>query len=184
MKTVPSFFRLHTLFFTLLLLCIAEAASAQLSGSVGFGVEATNNVQTLDTIAPDQLLMPAFELNYDWRVSGVSKISFTGAYTPSFYQVNPGLSFNQTTLGATGLFYLTNQDAIAAESNSKESDDEINPRRGSHFMRSQYETMNPTMNSLWNGFPQPVEIPLKSYAKITDVSSANDSLVDLAVSAL
>lgn len=52
-----------------------SSSPTMLSGSISLGGQATNNVQSLDTIAPDQILLPAFQLNYDVHLSGVSTIS-------------------------------------------------------------------------------------------------------------
>jgi len=173
-----------TLLIFIFLLCLSNIASAQLSGSIGIGEEATNNVQSLDTTAPDHLLMPAFQLNYDWGLSGVSKLSFSGGYAPSFYAVNPGLSFNETIIGTTGLFYLSNQDAIAAEADAKVVGGEINSRHSSHFTEGGYDPMNQLMNPFWVGRPLPIEFRPNNQTKTDDPTSASDSIVDLAVSAL
>ena len=43
-----------------------------------------------------------YGFDYDVHPSGVSKLSLNASYTPSFYSVNPALSYNLTTIGATG----------------------------------------------------------------------------------
>src|SRR5665213_1380835 len=116
------------------MLAIALPARAQWSGLVSLGGQATNNVQQLDTLAPDRMLMPAFELNYDLHPSAVSTITLTGAYSPEFYALNPGLSFNETMIGVTGLFYLTNQDAITKEARSQSGVEPLNLPHNPHFM--------------------------------------------------
>jgi hypothetical protein len=183
MKIVPLFFRIHVLLVVFLILCVAEIASAQLTGSVSMGVQATNNVQQLDTIAPDQILMPAFQLNYDMHLSGVSTISLTSSYTPSFYNLNPGLSFQETSLGATGVFYLSHQDAIAAEALENGSEDEPKHTHSSHFLNMERNEME-----LMRSYPLPNPIPASIASPTMHTSShqqsKNDSLVDLAVSAL
>ena len=119
------------------------SARAQLTGSVAVGGQATNNVQSLDTIAPDQILMPAFQLNYDVHPSGVSTISLTASYSPNFYALNPGLSFNETSIGATGVFYLSNQDAISAEVLQNGLEGGAKPSHASHLFRMGYQEMDP-----------------------------------------
>ncbi len=155
---------------------IVADARAQFSGSVSLGGQRTNNVQSLDTIAPDQLLLPAFELNYDVHPSNVSTISLTGSYTPSFYAVNPGLSFQETSIGATGVFYLSNQDAISAEAIEKGSEDEFKLPRSSHLLGMEQDALDP-LRIFQPASPVP---PRSAYNQ----QSKNDSLVDLAVSAL
>ncbi len=183
MKIAPLFFRIQVLLVVFLILCVAEIASAQLTGSVSMGVQATNNVQQLDTIAPDQILMPAFQLNYDVHPSGVSTISLTGSYTPSFYNLNPGLSFQETSIGATGLFYLSHQDAITAEALENGSEDEPKHTHSSHLLNMERNEME-----LMRSYPSPNPIPASIASPTMHASShrqsKNDSLVDLAVSAL
>ena len=87
---------------------------AQLSGSLGITGESTNNVQSLDTTSPDQILLPALTLSYDLPMSGSSKLTANASVGPSYYNVNPAFSYNATLIGVTGQFYLSNTDAIAA----------------------------------------------------------------------
>ena len=150
-----------------------EKSRAQFSGSAALGTQLTNNVQRLDTVAPDQVLLPAFELNYDVHPSQVSTISLSGSYTPSFYNINPALSFQETSIGATGTFYLTHQDAIAAESEETSSTASIKPAHSSHFRN--WEPEPSSMN-------EPTTVPLPS--KGIHIISINDSLVTLADSLL
>ncbi|HEY3876813.1 MAG TPA: hypothetical protein VGM92_15185, partial [Candidatus Kapabacteria bacterium] len=152
---------------------IERTAIAQLSGSLSIGGQTTNNVQSLDTIAPDQMLMPAIDLNYDVHPSGVTTISLTGSYTPSFYNRNPALSFQETSLGATGLFYLSNQQDISAEAMEEGMESSLKPSRSSRLMRME-------QNELWGtDFVMPSPVPLH-----VEMETKNDSLVDLAVSTL
>lgn len=157
----------------MLALAIALPARAQWSGLVSLGGQVTNNVQDLDTTAPDRMLLPAFELGYDLHASAVSTITFMGDYSPEFYILNPGLSYNETMFGVTGVFYLTNQDAIAREATSLGTEKELGVPRSSHFV--QFEKNESA------SFPpfQPRSIPPPE-----DTLSKNDSLVDIAVSAL
>ncbi|HET6400512.1 MAG TPA: hypothetical protein VFH95_03855 [Candidatus Kapabacteria bacterium] len=156
-----------------LLVTMALPARAQWSGLVSLGGQATNNVQELDTIAPDRMLMPAFELDYDLHPSAVSTITLTGAYSPEFYSVNPGLSFNETMFGATGVFYLTNQEAITREAKSQSGEEQLNLPHNSHFMEYENNEIDPF---------HPIR-PISSIPSQHPLTS-NDSLVDLAVSAL
>ena len=153
------------------------SARAQLTGSISLGGQATNNVQSLDTIAPDQILMPAFQLNYDVHPSGVSTISLTGSYAPNFYALNPGLSFNETSIGATGIFYLSNQDAITAEALENGSEGAVKPAHASHLFNMEREEMYPL-----RFFSSPNPVP--AHSSTSSQVSKNDSLVDLAVTAL
>ncbi len=166
---------------SLLLLCLAGTAAAQFSGSIGIGGESTNNVQSLDTSAPDQLLLPAFELNYDWHLSGISKLTLTGAYTPNFYSVNPAFSFNETTIGATGIFYLTNQNSIAQEAQAKSNDISTLPHTNSHFSQFSRGELPPLVTLPFTFSSQSIE---HSRQQNDDAQSKNDSLVNIAVSAL
>ena len=147
-------------------------ARAQWSGQISLGGQTTNNVQDLDTLAPDRILMPAFELDYDLHPSAVSTITLTGAYSPEFYSVNPGLSYHETMFGATGVFYLTNQGAITREAKSQNAEDPLTLPDDSHFMEFQENEIGPhpsfSASALSNA----------------DTLSNNDSLVELAVSAL
>jgi len=152
----------------LLALCVAPAAQAQWYGSLSLGAQATNNVQSLDTIAPDRILMPAFELNYDAHPSPVSTITLTAGYAPNFYAINPGLSFNATTVGATGLFYLTHQDAIAAAANTDDPE-ALHVPKSAKFQE-------------WE--PGLLPVPKVHTEKKMELVTRSDSLVDLAVSAL
>jgi hypothetical protein len=171
----------------LMVMCLVAGfpflAHAQLTGSVGIGAQATNNVQSLDTIAPDQILMPAFQLNYDVHASGVSTISLTGSWTPSYYNLNPGLSFNETSIGATGVFYISNQDAISAEALQNEAEGGTKPSHSSHLMR-----MEANERSLFARSDQPIFFlspdPILPSSGSSAQQSRNDSLVDLAVTAL
>src|SRR5665213_4393210 len=151
------------------MLAIALPARAQWSGLVSLGGQATNNVQELDTLAPDRMLMPAFELDYDLHPSAVSTITLTGDFSPEFYALNPGLSFNETMFGATGLFYLTNQDAIAREGKSQGSDEQLNSPRNSHFMDFEPNEAGPI---------RPIR-PISPIPSL-DILTSTDSLVDLA----
>lgn len=162
---------------TMLVVLVTNSARAQLTGSVSLGAQATNNVQQLNTVAPDQILMPAIQLNYDVHPSGVTTISLIGSYTPNFYNLNPGLSFQETSIGATGLFYLSNQDAISAE--SLENEDESKPSHSSHLQRMENSYMKQFGSPMFSTFPI-------SPPKHTSSSqqSKSDSLVDLSVSAL
>ncbi len=155
-----------------ILICSAciPIARAQWSGSLSFGAEATNNVQELDTIAPDHTLMPAFELNYDVHPSEVSTVTLTGSISPEYYALNPALSYNETMFGATGVFYLTHQAAITSTTALDASDDELMPFPSSEFLESSVTC---------TAYSAPVQTVLDD-----DSSSKNDSLVDLAVSAL
>ena len=182
MKIVPSIFRIHFI-VVLLMLCTTEIASAQLTGTVSLGVQTTNNVQQLDTIAPDQILMPAFQLNYDVHPSAVSTISLTGSYTPNFYNLNPGLSFQETSIGATGVFYLSHQDAITTEALENGSEDEPKHTHSSHLFNRERNEMQ---RSGFYRSPDPIPAPVAPPPMHTSSNrqSKNDSLVDLAVSAL
>jgi hypothetical protein len=171
---------LGAMFFALWFPC---SVRAQLTGSVSIGAQATNNVQTLDTIAPDQILMPAFQLNYDVHLSGVSTISLTGSYSPSFYNFNPGLSFQETSIGATGLFYLSHQDAITAEALENGSEDEPKHTRSSHLLTMERNEME-LLRSDQSQNPIPMQIASSAIHTSSNKQSKNDSLVDLAVSAL
>jgi hypothetical protein len=141
----------------------AASAHAQLSGSIGISGESTNNVQSLDTTSPDQILLPAVTLSYDLPVSGSSKVTFSGSAGPSYYSVNPALSYNATILGATGEFYLSNTEAIAASAHDSKMEqfEQFLPRR-SNDMQSMPSYYSPLLKKLVN----------------------NDSLVDVASSAL
>jgi hypothetical protein len=138
---------------------------AQFSGSVTLGGETTNNIQSLDTTAPERIFMPAISLGYDIHPSGVSKITLSADYTPNFYSVNPALSYNYTSIGATALFYLTNQNDISALSDY--SSKLISLPNASHFTRLEE--------------PSRFISPQVSTSTVQD---QNDSLVELAVSAL
>ncbi len=162
---------------------LGGTAHAQLTGSVSLGGQTTNNVQSLDTIAPDQILMPAFQLNYDVHPSGVSTISLTGSWTPNYYNLNPGLSFNETSIGATGVFYLTNQDAITAEAIENASESEAKPSRTSHLQRMERaELRSWALRDPIGYIPLPQPNPARDTK--SDVESRNDSLVDAATTAL
>ncbi len=119
--------------------------------------QTTNNVQNLDTLSPDKMLMPAIELDYDAHPSAVSTITLTGDYSPEYYFVNPGLSYNELMLGATGVFYLTQQDAITRDVNAE---------------RAEEEALNLPGNASRSGNSSEAATP------------RDDSLVDIAVSAL
>ncbi len=153
-----------------------------LSGSISLGGQATNNVQSLDTIAPDQILLPAFQLNYDVHLSGVSTISLTGSYSPNFYNLNPGLSFNETSIGATGVFYLSNQEAITSEE-QENSDAEPKIAHPSHLMR-----MERAIQAAERMAESVGPFSTREFAPVHPASpsaqSKNDSLVDVAVTAL
>jgi hypothetical protein len=160
-------------------LLVTNPGRAQLTGSVSIGGQLTNNVQQLDTIAPDQILMPAFQLNYDIHPSGVTTISLIGSYTPSFYNLNSGLSFNEISIGTTGLFYLTNQDAISAEALENGDEAESKPFHSSHLQRMENSYMKQFRSS------QPTAPPASPPMHASSSQqSKSDSMVDLAVSAL
>lgn len=168
------------------LLFAVTDAQAQFSGSIGIGGQTTNNVQSLDTTAPDQILLPTINLNYDWLPSAVSKITFSGSYDPNFYSVNPALSFNATTLGATGLFYLTNQDAIAKESMREKTSSSPSQRHSTHFERIPEAGdvgLSPFKPRGLFFSPEP---PPNVQTRMAEAAmdERNDSLVDLASSAL
>jgi hypothetical protein len=159
---------------------LPNSTRAQLTGSVSIGGQLTNNVQQLDTIAPDQILMPAFQLNYDVHPSGVTAVSLIGSYTPNFYNLNPGLSFQEISIGATGLFYLSNQDAIAAESLEKGDEGESKPLHSSHLQRMENSYIKQFSSS-------PPTASLSSSPPIhawSSQQSKSDSMVDMAVSVL
>ena len=144
------------------------SARGQLSGTLSFGAQATNNVQDLDTIAPDHILLPAFELDYDMHPSGVSTITLTGSLSPEYYALNTGLSYNETSFGAIGVFYLSNQSAIAAEQASETSELNLLPISSANFEKG----------FMLRGVNTTYEHPRR------DEESRDDSLVDLAESAL
>ena len=127
--------------------------------------------------------MPAFQLNYDVHPSGVTTISLTGSYTPSFYNLNPGLSFQETSIGATGLFYLSNQDAISAEAMENGYESESKSGHSSHFQRMENSYMKQ-----YGSFEQPNMIPAPPASPpvhtLSTPQSKSDSLVEVAVSAL
>lgn len=102
----------------LLLAAGGSTARAQFSGSISTGMESSSNIQSLDTSSPDRIFLPALQLNYDWRAAATSRISFGVGLAPNLYSITPALSYTATTLSATGLFYLSNGDAIRAESQS------------------------------------------------------------------
>ena len=104
----------RSLLILFVLLAGSETAMAQFAGSVGLGLGSTNNVQNLDTIAPDRMVLPAFEAAYTlWPGSG-SKVQLAFVYSPNEYLINSPLSFTATTLSATTTLYLSNGDAIDA----------------------------------------------------------------------
>jgi len=156
---------------------LPHTAQSQLSGSVSIGGQATNNVQSLDTTAPDQILMPAFELNYDVHPSGASTVTLTASYAPNFYALNPGLSFNETSIGATGMFYLTNQDAISAEALQRSLEGDVKSSHSSHLLGMGHDDLELRM------FEHPAD-PIPTVPLALDAQTKNDSLVDLAVTAL
>ncbi len=156
------------------------SACAQLTGSVSMGLQTTNNVQSLDTIAPDRILLPAFQLNYDVHPSGVSSVGLSCSIAPNYYHVNPGLSFNETTIGATGMFFLSNQDAISAEALEKGSNNEFKTSHSSHFRGIMNDNRLLEFPRPANPNPIPVPVP----APALQQQSKNDSLVDAAVAAL
>ena len=174
----------------LVLLFVSSEVRAQFSGTIGIGGQATNNVQSLDTTAPDNILLPAFELNYDWHLNGASKLGFTGSYSPNLYSVNTPFSFNLTTIGATGTFYLTNLDAIEAE--YKEGGSESQPSyKSTHFNA----LPNSGGSDMFSGFasigtaparevmPTFFSPPSRPEARAAS-NDVNDSLVEIAVGAL
>lgn len=150
--------------FLLLLAATAEPCAAQFSGAIGLGGQATNNVQSLDTTAPDQILLPAIDLSYDLLPSASSRITLSASYSPNFYAVNPALSYNATTFGATGLFYLSNVDAITKEAQTNGEQLLQMPSRLSRFSR----------------LPEPDNFAQPVHTAEVDA----DSLVDVASSAL
>ncbi len=158
----------------LALMLISLSVKAQLSGSVGVGGQTTNNVQTLDTIEPDRILMPAVELNYNVQTSGVSTVTLTGSYAPSFYSQNPTLSFHETSIGATGLFYLINQDDITAEKEENNIETRSKSQHSSRFLSM------PMTDPSFEFSKAYAHSPLAR----TEIETKNDSLVDLAVSEL
>ncbi|MDP4199962.1 MAG: hypothetical protein Q8922_08270 [Bacteroidota bacterium] len=173
------------LILLLLIITGSSAARAQFSGSVGLGGEATNNVQSLDTTAPDQILLPALDLNYDWLPSAASKVTFSSSYAPNFYSINPALSYNSIAIGATGLFYLSNTEAIAEQAHN-ESASELRNSSTAHF-ESGLDRFDPQYSPIRpRGFFLPTHDSRISAPNAIHVlqDDRNDSLVDLATSAL
>ncbi len=169
----PSAANKRYIFVILFLAGVTGSIRAQISGTVSFGAEATNNVQALDTIAPDHTLLPALELDYDAHPSGVSTITLSGSLSPEYYALNPALSYNQISFGATAVVYLSNQSSIAAQANSEGSDLNLLPFSRSYFQQGAILGMQ----------PQAAE-SLPQVFSDGDSTTRNDSLVDLAESAL
>ena len=192
-----SYFILHTSYFFIALLLLVTSAHAQLTGSISIGGESTNNVESLDTTSPDNILLPAFELSYAWRVATVSSITLTGSYTPSIYSINPDLSYNAIGFGATGVFYLTNTDDIAAETSGHEknakpsvNDRSSTPPMNSHLIglparRSEEMQMLPFAGSSVDAVTPELSQTGSIRSAISDNDAdRNDSLVQIAISAL
>ncbi|HWF43998.1 MAG TPA: hypothetical protein VG537_05095 [Candidatus Kapabacteria bacterium] len=174
---------------------ITTSVRAQLNGQIMIGGKSTNNVESLDTTAPDQILLPAIQLSYTWPVTASSTITFTGAYSPNIYSVNPDLSFNATYFGVKGLFYLTNTDAITAEASDRAENSKLLARPSSHFLSSPL-SFSPLFSSplfssplfsspLFSSPPSFQEpFPISEITNKKSDDDRDDSLVQVAISAL
>lgn len=89
---------------------------AQFSGSISLGgyhttsADASTTSTGKDTSTPDNVINPILDLIYNWNISDPSQVKFEFSFSPNVFTTFPARSFNKTTLGATGNFYLSDVD--------------------------------------------------------------------------
>jgi hypothetical protein len=89
---------------------------AQFSGSITLGGYHTTNADISttsagkDTLTPDNVINPTFDLIYNWDISTPAQIKFELSLSPNIFTIVPSRSFEKTDLSATGNFYLSNID--------------------------------------------------------------------------
>ncbi len=104
------------------LCCLSERSFAQFSGTISAGLNASSNVDGVDTSSPDRILQPGLTLQYLTQFSPITTYTISFSTAPYLYTQTPDHSYSSTIFDAGGSFYLSNLKAIREESDQLSAD--------------------------------------------------------------